>query len=86
MKASCRRFRCWQVLQIAHKMIEKGEAAKSDACHIERSGALLGFQIGLRLAQMAADVWVFAAQIPRTRLTSDRSSRPAKLEYRCDHI
>jgi hypothetical protein len=67
-------------------MIEKDEAGKSDVYHIERSGAHLGFQIGLRLAQVAAGVWVSAALIPRTRLTSDRSSRPAKLEHRCDQI
>jgi hypothetical protein len=67
-------------------MIEMGEAAKGDVYRIERSGAHLGFQIGLRLAQMAAGVWVSAALVPRTRLTSDRSSRPAKLEHRCDDI
>jgi hypothetical protein len=47
-------------------MIEKVEVAESDVYHIERSGAHLGFQIGLRLAQVAAGVWVFAARIPRT--------------------
>ena len=42
-------------------MIEKGETAKGDAYHIERSGAHLGFQIRLRPAQVASGVRVFAA-------------------------
>jgi hypothetical protein len=42
-------------------MIEKGEAAKGDASHIERSGVHLGFQIGLRPAQVASGFWVIAA-------------------------
>jgi hypothetical protein len=43
-------------------MIEKGEIAKGDAHHIERSGAHLGFQTGLRPAEVPSGVRVSAAQ------------------------
>jgi hypothetical protein len=36
------------------KMAETGEATKSDIDHIDRSGAPLGFRIGLRPAQPAS--------------------------------
>ena len=68
MKASCRRVSVMVSASNSWKIIEKGEAAKSDAYHIERSGAHLGLQIGLRLVQVAAGVWVFAALISRTPL------------------
>src|SRR3982074_842857 len=43
-------------------MIEKGGPAKGDAHHIERSGAHLGFQTGLRPAEVLSGVRVSVAQ------------------------
>jgi hypothetical protein len=47
------------------KLTGKGEAAKRDAYHIDRSGARLGSQIRLRPAQVASGARVFAALILR---------------------
>jgi hypothetical protein len=63
LKAACR----WVPATVSasnskEKMIEKGEIAKGDAHHIERSGAHLGFQTGLRPAEVPSGVRVSAAQ------------------------
>jgi hypothetical protein len=67
-------------------MLEKGEIAKGDAYHIDRSGAHLGFQIRLWPTQVASGVWVFAALNLRNPSPVGRLSRPEKLEYRRDRI
>ena len=50
-------------LKYLSEMAETGEANKSDVDHIDRSGAALGFRIGLPPAQLAPEIWMLAALI-----------------------
>ena len=77
---SCKHFK-WLA-----KITGKGEAAKGDVYHIERSGAHLDYQIRLRPAQVASGVRVISAQNQRNPPHVGPLSRHAKLEYRRDRI
>ena len=73
---------CSKYFKYLSKMAETGEANKSDVDHIDRSGAALGFRIGLQPAQLAPEIWMLAALILCNPSHVGFLFRHAKLECR----